>query len=154
MMITKHLLDQAVLLARRGKRPRDTDLKRAVSTVYYALFHAIAEEGADTLIGVRQRKTTARVRAYRSLDHSKAKREFKKMIQVERKGVVLQLASLFLELQELRHYADYDPRPSELSRIGVFALIKRTGAVVEAFISITPEIWRDIATALLLRDRQ
>lgn len=32
-------------------RPRETDLRRAVSTAYYALFHCVAASGADLLVG-------------------------------------------------------------------------------------------------------
>ena len=41
---------RALLPAKPG-RPRNTDLRRAVSTAYYALFHCLARSCADTLIG-------------------------------------------------------------------------------------------------------
>ena len=34
------------------QKPRQADLKRAVSTAYYALFHAMAKDAADMLVGV------------------------------------------------------------------------------------------------------
>lgn len=155
MKYSQHLLDQVALLASRGRRPRHADLKRAVSTAYYALFHAVAENCADTLIGSRFRQSQAWHRIYRSLDHSKARLEFKRLNQALERGPALELAILFVELQELRHYADYDPGPSQLSRLGVLAYLKRTDAVVEILKShIDAAEWREIAVALLFRDRK
>ncbi len=34
------------------KKPRQADLKRAISTAYYALFHAMAKDASDMLVGV------------------------------------------------------------------------------------------------------
>ena len=34
----------------KGK-PRQSDLRRAISTAYYALFHALAKDGADLFVG-------------------------------------------------------------------------------------------------------
>ena len=149
-----HLLDQARSLCQKKSRPRNTDLKRATSTVYYALFHALAEQFADTLVGVKYRQTPAWVRVYRSLDHGKARQEFKRIFALEQRGVVAQVAWTFIELQELRHFADYDPRPSELSRFGVIALLRRTEAVIVDMERVSPEEWRELATAILLRDRK
>jgi len=150
-----HLLDQVRLLQRRGRRPRNADLKRATSTLYYALFHALAHRCANTLIGQKHRQSEAWVRVYRSLDHGKARSEFKRITQIHKHGAVLQLAILFVELQELRHYADYDPGPSQLTRLGVQAYLKLADAVLEALNShIEPAEWREIAVSLLFKDRK
>jgi hypothetical protein len=46
------LLDTArKLLDLSERRPSQTDLKRSLSTCYYAFFHALARNCADTLIG-------------------------------------------------------------------------------------------------------
>ncbi|HVY50205.1 MAG TPA: hypothetical protein VHA07_01450 [Devosia sp.] len=46
------LIAQARRLANASpKRPRDADLRRAVSAAYYALFQAIAKASADLLVG-------------------------------------------------------------------------------------------------------
>ena len=65
----------ALLLARAGsKRPRQSDLKRAISTAYYALHHALAREAADLLVGKGvSRSTDAWVQVHRSLEHGFAK---------------------------------------------------------------------------------
>lgn len=64
-----------------------------------------------------------------------------------------EVAILFVELQELRHLADYDPGPSRLTRIGVQQYRMRAEAVIEAFDLLPSDEWRDIATTVLFRDR-
>ena len=56
-------------------RPRQTDLRRAVSTTYYALFHCLAACYADTIVGGpgAKRSKPAWRQAYRALNHGSAK---------------------------------------------------------------------------------
>ena len=60
----------------RPGRPRETDLRRAISTAYYAVFHCLAAYGADTLVGGpgSNRDLRAWNRMYRSLEHGIARR--------------------------------------------------------------------------------
>ena len=154
MKISDHLLDQAKLIANRGRRPRGTDLKRATSTVYYALFHAVAKECADSLAGSGSRLSPAWTRIYRALNHSKAKSEFKKISQAGKNRSLLQLAASFNDLQEARHYADYDPGPSKLSRFELIAQIELTQTIIVNLSKIPQDELRDLATKLLLQERQ
>ena len=61
-------------LARQGGRPslRQAALRRAVSTAYYALFHALSTVCSDGL--VRWSRTDLVDRTYRALDHGAARR--------------------------------------------------------------------------------
>jgi hypothetical protein len=153
-----HLLDQALALATRGQRPRNVDLKRAISTVYYAIFHELAKRCSDTLIGPRYRETAAWARVYRSLEHGKLRQEFKRLSAQTRNNqsdaIIGELAIVFVELQEYRHFADYDPGQSQLSRIGVIAMIKRTDAVIEAMSLLSKERLLDLCSTLVIRDRK
>jgi len=56
-------------------KPRQSSLRRAVSTVYYAMFHCLARCCADTLIGSSgaDRSKPAWRQVYRALDHGFAK---------------------------------------------------------------------------------
>ncbi len=50
------MIDDLIALANRlasasPNKPRQADLRRAVSTAYYALFHAMAKNVADTMAG-------------------------------------------------------------------------------------------------------
>ena len=60
-----------VALNVRG-RPRQSDLRRAVSTAYYALFHCLAGCCADLLVGDpgANRSLSAWNQTYRGLQHA------------------------------------------------------------------------------------
>lgn len=62
-------------------RPRETDLRRAVSTAYYALLHCVAAAGADLLVGGKQADRSERAwrQAYRALNHGRAKSRCKEI---------------------------------------------------------------------------
>ncbi len=73
------MADDLIATARRlakasARKPRQADLKRAISTAYYALFHAIARDAADLLVGTgKDRPDKAWKQVYRALDHGPAK---------------------------------------------------------------------------------
>ena len=119
-----HLLDQAgwLISSPTGGAPRQAGLRRAISNAYYAVFHAILIEGADEFVGRTQRHTARYQLVYRSIDHRAlrrlcedvAKDELpKKLSKYEPAGGFGQelkdLAGALVDLQELRHLADYDP---------------------------------------------
>ncbi|MBC6428578.1 MAG: hypothetical protein GDA55_05055 [Cellvibrionales bacterium] len=56
-------------------RPRQVDLRRAVSTTYYALFHTVCRSAADLLIGANpaSRSNPAWRQMYRAINHGPAK---------------------------------------------------------------------------------
>ena len=68
------LLTSAENLVPAGRgRPLESDLRRAVSTVYYALFHGLAECCADELFNRNMRGRPGWVRIYRGLNHRRAR---------------------------------------------------------------------------------
>lgn len=94
----------------RGQ-PRQSDLKRAMSTAYYAMFHALCRNCADFLIGKSSasRSEPAWRQAYRAVDHGHDK------TQCGNSGVMARFPSeigsfaiKIGQLQEKRHRADYD----------------------------------------------
>lgn len=97
------------LAAESGGRPRWVSRSRAVSTAYYALFHALAEGCARELIGAWRPWEPFR-HVYRSLDHAQARRVLNLVQRDAAFGVdARRLAEAFLDLQGQRHSADYDP---------------------------------------------
>jgi uncharacterized protein (UPF0332 family) len=92
------------------QKPRQADLKRAISTAYYALFHAMAKDAADMLVGVGQnRPDKAWTHAYRSLQHSDAKNACEGVRKLRFPLEIDVCADAFVRLQQNRHDADYDP---------------------------------------------
>lgn len=120
----EHLLDQSVTLLGRpsGGRRRQANLRRAVSTAYYAVFHTILASFADRLVGRGRRTTSLYVLAYRSVDHrdlgglcgvlmrSSPPAKYAGLLPSEGfVPAIKTVARMVLELQQERYRADYDP---------------------------------------------
>ena len=92
--------------------PSDTDLRRAVSTAYYALFHLLcASFSAIVLHPPQVAFVRASRQAYRYIEHGQAKRSCEEVGAKERNfppGIVA-FANTFVELQRYRIEADYQP---------------------------------------------
>ncbi len=96
---------------RRG-RPRETNLRRAVSTTYYALFHCLAVCCADMLVGGSgsNRSRPAWRQTYRALQHGTARKRCQRRDIIRRFPTAIQdFARVFSDMQSKRHAADYDP---------------------------------------------
>lgn len=93
-------------------RPREANLRRAVSTAYYALFHCLAECSADSLVGGSgsNRSQPAWNQTYRALNHGNVRRRCENRHFIARFPVEIQdFANMFVDMQAKRHSADYDP---------------------------------------------
>lgn len=92
-------------------RPRQADLRRALSTAYYSLFHGLAETGADRMIGTtpQARRSVAWNRVYRALGHNEAKKACARSCNTTNSENLMIFTTTFPDLQDLRHQADYDP---------------------------------------------
>jgi hypothetical protein len=120
----EHLLAQAEKLARAPSAgpPLQVDVCRAISSAYYAVFHAVLTAAANAIVGGTKRTTPHYVLVYRSVDH----RRLRDLCDIARRPAVPSkhvafvpsggfgddvrtFAALALELQEKRHTADYDP---------------------------------------------
>lgn len=118
MMTPSDLIKTADMLlkAHTGRgRPLQSSLKRAISTAYYAMFHALCKNKADCFVGVvgkdkNEMVKSAWKRVYRSIDHYDA-RDRCKEIRQEKKfpDEIRTFAREFVDLQIKRHEADYDP---------------------------------------------
>jgi hypothetical protein len=87
-------------------------LRRAVSTGYYALFHALAQGCADLLIGSSgaKRSKPAWNQVYRALDHGFVKQACQNQKMMGNFPKEIQdFANMFVQMQIDRHGADYDP---------------------------------------------
>ena len=93
-------------------RPRQASLCRAVSTAYYAMFHCLAACCANTIVGGTGagRSYPAWLQAYRALEHGTARSRFRNRSYIVKfPPEIRSFADKFLEMQEKRHKADYDP---------------------------------------------
>ena len=85
----------------------DTRAWQAVSTVYYALFHALAECCADEFYNKNMRGQPGWVRIYRGLNHRRAQEACRTRSEMRSFCVEIRdFASHFVYLQDQRHQAD------------------------------------------------
>src|SRR5688572_33300240 len=93
----RDLLQQARTLARLdAHRPKQANLRRAISTTYYAMFHFLVGQSCRTLIGTQQSKAAYRhvlARAFVHSDMKAACSSFWKAAQHRREKVLPNLPS-------------------------------------------------------------
>lgn len=109
MISPDHLLDHAREELPKGPgAPRKSDLHRAVSSAYYAVFHELCKQTADTFVGYRN--DSAWLLFYRALDHGKARDRCRQLAADPNLDAGLAVfATAFMDLQVQRHSCDYDP---------------------------------------------
>ena len=143
-------------LGNSGKRrPRQSDLKRTVSTTYYAVFHQLCWTVADTFIGGQnsERSTPAWRQAYRSHEHGFVKSQCCNTSVVARFPQAVQdNANAFVEIQVARHLADYDPL-HRLVRSEVKAEIDRAEQIIKDFRKLPIRDRRAFAAWITLKNR-
>jgi len=157
----EHLIAIARLLAEapefgetRG-RPQQARLRRAVSTAYYAVFHALAYSNADSLIGTSPdlRQSPEWTRAYRALDHGLAKGRFNSTSAMALFPDTLQdFGHVFIALQNQRHDADYNPQ-AVFQRSETIRAIERAEAAINNLLATDLRTRRALATHVLFRPR-
>ncbi len=115
-MIADDLIETAEILLSSQAGPRkQAILKRVVSTAYYALFHALAYNNVDALLGwgfqsPRYWEVVSPV--YRLIEHGSTKNALARLPRDHPQAAVFKrVASSFAELQKQRYLADYEPKP-------------------------------------------
>lgn len=136
-------------------RPRQAWLRRAVSTAYYALFHAMARSCADMVAGATpaSRSEAAWRQVYRSLEHGHARNQCKNKTVMEKfPGEIQRFGQTFVEMQGQRHSADYDPSVTYY-RDEVMQLIDATQRAVTDFKKAPNPDRKAFAIYVLLKTR-
>ena len=88
------------------RRPSQANLRRALSTAYYAIFHSLAATVADALMG--KGRSDAWHQTYRALEHGSAKRACENLqVMREFPPEIQRFARTFSDLQNTRQRADY-----------------------------------------------
>ena len=99
-----------------GGRPKQAMLKRAVSTAYYSLLHALAYNNVDALLGwglqsTRYWEIVSPV--YRMIEHGPTKNALARLPRDHAQtDLFIRVGSAFAELQKQRMLADDDPKPA------------------------------------------
>ena len=142
--------------SRQGHQPRETNLRRAVSTTYYALFHCLASCCADTIAGDSpdNRDPLAWNQAYRALEHGTARNRCENESQIKRFPPEIEnFAELLANFQVKRHRADYDPNAS-FYKNEVIQDIHVAENVIRCFTKASPKDRRAFVAYVLLPIRK
>ncbi|KAA6205170.1 MAG: hypothetical protein DU429_02700 [Candidatus Tokpelaia sp.] len=131
--------------------PRQAHLRRAVSSVYYALFHFLAQQCADNFIGAEPDTKAAWRQVYRALDHGAARKACEKC-PGNFPDEIKDYAALFGTYQGKRHEADYDPFTS-WSENDVTKMVKETREILENFERVDIKHRKAFSAFVLLKKR-
>ena len=148
------LFAQAEALARLdAMKPKQVNLRRAVSTAYYAAFHYLVHETCCVQIGSSYAQAAYRHTLGRAFTHAVMKQACSSFRGGTLKDSVIKglprdangrypipqeiqnLAAAFVELQDKRHLADYD-RTERFKRADVLTLIQLAKNEVAAFAAL------------------
>jgi hypothetical protein len=145
--VHEDLLEQAVRLAKLdAKKPKQANLRRAISSAYYALFHMLVDEACRVQVGAQHNQAPYRHVLGRAFAHAVMKDACKSFGGgTLKKGVakglpgsfaipaeIRELAETFVDLQEWRHLADYD-LTERFKRSDVLSLIHLVEDRIQAF---------------------
>lgn len=155
------LVEVALALVPEGPgRPAQARLRRAVSTAYYAVFHALARNAADMLAGRAgySRGDPAWFRVNRAIDHRTAANQCGDERQGRRAMAdfppdLRSVANIFLELQKRRRLADY-ALDARFDKAAVLANIEDARQALNLIASAPEPDRRAFAAHVLFRERR
>ena len=155
MSLAAELLETAGYLTRRNQnRPTQADLRRAVSTAYYALFHLFVREATAALVtdpGLRGLVP----RAFGHTDMRDACEPFasgrfrdplRTLVPATTPPDLVSVAQAFIDLQPARHAADYDTTAA-FNRPDTLAFVRQVGRAFAAWDRVKGE---PVATVFLV----
>jgi hypothetical protein len=158
MSLQHDLLEQAKHSAARERgRPKQASLRRAVSTAYYALFHLLVDEATRILTSDPKLRLLV-VRAFVHDEMKQASNSFKSASLPPHVAAVagaivpadLQfVADAFIELQQIRHEADYKLDRS-FTRGDVLKLVGRADQAFQAWMRVRKQPIAKVYLASLL----
>ena len=149
------LIASAQILVKSCKgKPSQVSLRRATSSAYYALFHCLARNCADLLVGGANADKSKHAwrQTYRALEHGFAKSACKDGIIAKFPKEVEDFANAFVSMQEKRHAADYDPFV-RLTKSEVVADIETTNEAIAEFQRVDKKDRRAFAAHVLFKKR-
>jgi uncharacterized protein (UPF0332 family) len=152
MTMIERLLALAQELAETSAR--SLTLKRcAVSTAYYAVFHALAELCAVELLGVAaDRCSDEYIRVYRSLEHGALKTAFR-AAPLNSVDALRNIGNRVVRLQSERVRSDYLPSQSLYSKDQCLDLVKSAKSTVRSIAALSQKDRKSLAINLLFKNR-
>jgi hypothetical protein len=146
-------------------KPNDAELRRAVSTAYYALFHNVVAAAAQRFMGPGHQNSAGYRILYRGFDHKRMKEiceslQLSKLRDKDKRDLQRQsvsqdikdFAGVFPDLQGKRHLADYDPSVQLLAS-DVASLVDSAEVAMQAFDRAPPDEKADILALMMIKTR-
>ena len=135
-------------------QPTDEALRRAISTAYYAMFHALAASNADCIIGTSNDPLSRHAwdRVYRGLEHGTSRaqlREGRRLFSPDTRW----FGDTFGRLQEIRQKADYDHAETFTANLAI-TWIDRAEEAIRGFMPASIEERTAVAVQSLIRRRR
>lgn len=153
MTMIERLLALAEELAEKSSRS-PTLRRRAVSTAYYAVFHALAELCASELLGAEKtsRYSNEYVRVYRSLEHGTLKTAFG-AAPLNSVAALQKIGNRVVRLQSERIRSDYLPQRSLYTMDQSLDLVTSAKSTVLSIAELSQGDRRSLAVHLLFKNR-
>ena len=151
--MVERLLDLADQLVREGRRSSALR-RRAISTEYYAVFHALAKSCASILLPSMDRNSEIYERVYRALDHGPLKTAFMaKAGPLAERDSLQKIGNLVVRLQSERHRADYLPPNPSMFLDSAKKLVDQARRAVSEIERLSDDDRVALATLLLFKSR-
>lgn len=153
------LMSQAFeLLGKDPSQQTQADLRRSVSSAYYAVFHLLISEAISHWDLPGSRNTMARMFEHRMMKTVSRRFADPYLYPFDKEdsktvGALRDLATAFVQLQDNRHIADYDISTS-WTKAQAFNRVESAGKAFSLWQSIRHEqIAQDYLVALLIKPR-
>jgi hypothetical protein len=148
------MLDQAEALVEQNPRSGAAK-RRAVSSAYYAAFHALMWLCASEMLPDGDIDSADFERVYRGIDHGPMKNAFQTNSPLKQTVVLREIGTDLIQLQEARMIADYSPpRRNLFDRASVKEHIARARSVVSRLDSLADRDRQTLAVHLLFQARK
>ncbi len=137
-----------------ASQPTEEALRRAISTAYYAIFHALATSNADCIIGTSNDPLSRHAwdGVYRGLEHGIARVQLREGRRLFSPGTG-RFADTFGRLQEVRQRADYD-HAQTFDVVLANTWIDRAEEAILGFMQASVEERTAVAVQSLIRRRR
>jgi hypothetical protein len=146
--LAKDLVEQAGRLAALdARKPKAANIRRAISSSYYGLFHHLIDDCAQLWMGTSNADWPLASLCARAFNHGEMKAAWKEFNKTTPGDILKPLwvkfgipqnpdirlvAEQFVFLQELRHAADYDLNRA-FTRVDALDAVNRTKRAIEAW---------------------
>lgn len=131
---------------------RQAAMRRAVSSAYYAVFHALCSACVAGLAG--RVRGSASTQIYRALDHGTARRRLMEREALAIHPTVEAIGASFRILQEHRHAADYAPPDHRLTSPQTRALVEQAAEIIRLIQGWDSDVRMRVAVHLLVASRR